>query len=446
MNFGMAVRVMRLRSHGGGGAAPLACWLSDSGTHAPPNYNTFAAPASEGGAYVDPVFGSTIRRISKTANHLSPNSPFDPWIAIGNVWSGVNSFNADNTKILLKTNGPTGIFSTAGGVLHWINYDFAPLAGITDCLWSHTNPNLLYYCSPTDDPYYTGADVAGSAELRSFNIDTQVDSLVHSFHQYAALATTSEDLSPDGNYIALLGNGRHSFWYRISDDTVGTVIDRVTTYGYTVGEKGSQYMIGPADNTGAFVMADFHSAPNVVHVLRPDTMAERFTIQNFDHRAFGLDIDNSPIMISDHYTGCAGGQYSVNKDNLVSAVRTVICLPVASYQDWYYAIPHNMPGWMLVTHIIASGDPDPSLDWIPFMQEIFLMSLDGTQVRRLAHHRCRPADYTETPHAMLYGSRPKSCISLDGKKIAFGSNYNQVNPTPDPGSPDYQDTYIIEVC
>jgi hypothetical protein len=43
--------------------APALAQLSVGGMELPPNYNTFQPPAV-GGTYVDPVFGSTVKRIS----------------------------------------------------------------------------------------------------------------------------------------------------------------------------------------------------------------------------------------------------------------------------------------------------------------------------------------------------------------------------------------------
>src|SRR4029450_6309937 len=47
-------------------------YLTDLETRWPPDYTTFRPPAGEGGAYVDPVFGTTVKRLSVPVQYLSP--------------------------------------------------------------------------------------------------------------------------------------------------------------------------------------------------------------------------------------------------------------------------------------------------------------------------------------------------------------------------------------
>src|SRR5262249_37096583 len=188
----------------------------------PPAYNTFLPPANEGGSYTDPVFGAKITRLSVATQHLSPWTG-QPWPSIGNEWSSVNAINADNSKVLLPSDGPLFIFNTTGGIYKTVDYDF----GISShaLRWSHTDPNIAYYFDP-DNPYYTGPDTGGPTYLKSLNVSTGVITTLHTFPNYAAMSFTGEDLSPDGDYIPVLANGRYSFWYKISTDTIGPIIDR----------------------------------------------------------------------------------------------------------------------------------------------------------------------------------------------------------------------------
>src|SRR5205085_5126240 len=66
---------------------------------APPSYATLLPP-SAGGSYVDPVFGSTIRRVSNalsTPNHDRGGNL--KWIE--NEYSTMSPFNSDNSKFIL---------------------------------------------------------------------------------------------------------------------------------------------------------------------------------------------------------------------------------------------------------------------------------------------------------------------------------------------------------
>jgi hypothetical protein len=382
-----------------------------------------------------------VRRLSVGTLNVSPYT-LEPWTAIGNEWSSVNAINSNNTKVLLKTSGPTGLFSINGGGVTWLNYAFPSVATVTTYRWSHTNPNLLYFVDP-DNAYYSGPDVGGPSAIKSLDVSTGAVTVLRTFPQYAALSFTAEDLSPDGDYMPILANGRYSFWYRISTDTVGPVIDRVALYGYTVGEKGSQYMLGEV-----FVMANFHKQPNGLMVFAAQTMALKFVTTEIDHRAFGLDVDGTPIAImpgsaSNH--GCDPlTTYAIVKWNLRDGTATkLLCSAVRAQTDYYYSLPQPSRGWLAVTHVMDQYDPLPP-DWIPFQSEIFLLKLDGSgTVRRLAHHRNRPSIIANPP-LLPYGARAKPTISLDGSKIVFGSNMGLVNPTPT-GSTDYQDAYLLDI-
>ena len=73
----------------GFGATGSAANLTDTDIHVPPNYFTMQPPAV-GGSYVDPVFGTTIKRLTDTTN--------DPIAGMAvPYYSQTSSFNLDDT-------------------------------------------------------------------------------------------------------------------------------------------------------------------------------------------------------------------------------------------------------------------------------------------------------------------------------------------------------------
>jgi hypothetical protein len=58
--------------------------------------------------------------------------------------------------------------------------------------------------------------------------------------------------------------------------------------------------------------------------------------------------------------------------------------------------------------------------------------MDGTEVRRLAHHRSRRLDH--------YWHQPRAAISRDGKLAVFDSNFG-ANPID-----EYSDVYLLDVA
>jgi hypothetical protein len=70
--------------------------------------------------------------------------------------------------------------------------------------------------------------------------------------------------------------------------------------------------------------------------------------------------------------------------------------------------------------------------WTPYTNEIMMVRLDGSQTRRLIHHRSRPFnDYNYTPRAT---------VSRDGTRVLFSSNYGM--PV---GYTNYSDVYVMAV-
>src|SRR5262245_56696276 len=117
---------------------PEKAHRSDMLSHKPSNYSTFKPPAAEGGWYVDPMFGTRVRRLSVASEHLSPWSG-RPWGLVGNEWASVNAVNVDNSKVLLQTGGPATVWSALGRLLSQLNYDFTVSA--LQYRWSHSDAN-----------------------------------------------------------------------------------------------------------------------------------------------------------------------------------------------------------------------------------------------------------------------------------------------------------------
>jgi hypothetical protein len=426
-------------------------------TIAPPNYNTLTPPGTEGAAYADPAFGTTVKRITVIANWPDRYSG-RPQPYVLNEWANVNPVNADNTKLLLQTNGPTQIWSVGGGRLAEIGRDYSPLA--IQFRWDRKNPNVMYFCDP-EVAYYTGADVGGTVAIKKLDITNGPPGVVTtllSLPQFAGLSFAGgEDMSPDGDYLPLIANGRYVFWYRISTNTIGPVINRVALYGYAVGEKGSVAIAGDR-----LAMADFHSnAPQEeLHILDRDTMTQVYVFPYSDHRAVGVDADGTPWIVMDDLggsqtyspTSCPDplNQYKAQKLNLHTFAVTSTCLPSSGRMDFYYAFSPARPGWALVTHTFEKTDgPQPST-WQRLENEIFWLNLDGSgEVQRLVHHRNRASDFsTGGPYDP---SRPKTAVSYDGTLAIFASNYGMVgvgapvgiNVNSPTGSILYSDVYLV---
>src|SRR5262249_5116521 len=91
-------------------------------------------------------------------------------------------------------------------------------------------------------------------------------------------------------------------------------------------------------------------------------------------------------------------------------------------------------GWVLV-ETIAPYDPIPPSGWFKYTDEVLQVKLDGSQVRRLAHHRSRPLN--------SYTYQPKVSVSRDGSRLVYGSNFGLQEILGYPT--EYSDAYMINL-
>jgi hypothetical protein len=89
--------------------------ITTTGVQLPPNYNTFVPPAA-GGTYVDPVFGSTIKRVSNAL--ATPNADRGGMLTwIQQEYATASPFNSDNSRFLLVHESYFGLYDGAGAFL-----------------------------------------------------------------------------------------------------------------------------------------------------------------------------------------------------------------------------------------------------------------------------------------------------------------------------------------
>lgn len=379
----------------------------DTGEHTPPHYDAFAPP-SVGGSYVDPVFGTRIRRLSEAGS--TPN-PFDgePLAFITGEYATMTPFNKDNRRLLLQHQSYYALYDADGGYIRDLPYQ---ISASSEPRWSRHDANVLYFLSGN--------------ELRQYDVARDEVRLVRAFRQYSRITGNGEsDISFDGDHFVFVGNARFVFVYTISTDTVSPRLD-------TAGHGFDSVYITPDNNvtvtyfargTGRFQGIELYDGQ--MNFLRQVTSAG-------GHMDLARDDDGSEVLVWANSgdpladPNCPNG---VVKVRLSDARRT--CLMTL---DWSLAIHVSGTddrGWAFVG-TYAPGDPDPGSDWPAYTNELLQVKLDGSEVRRLAHHRSRPFD--------SYVYTPKMSTSRDGSRVIFNSNYGQV------GLGDtYTDAYIIDL-
>jgi len=412
----------------GGSGSPGRC---DAPVHKPPTsgpfaYNSFVPPPTQGSSYVDPVFGTTVRRI--TADHINDD------LYARNMW-----WSADDTRYLHRTTNGTAfkdfwdVIDVATGK---VTHKGIPIGGVeggagpfaSDGGFDPVEPNVLYALGPTTvykitlnaDGTWTGVAYftpPGGAPLKS-------------------LGGTLNWLDASGRYMVVrYGDEPSVHLYDRQNLAAGPYANPVN--GASTIDKGhyvgitpdGQYLVGYQDG-GAYDLGQGVSW-KIDHENRAIAPSPTiFWSLAGDHAAFVSASDGRNYMIA--YNAVSGPQLwrvdiTNNADGLKQALQRV--LPnnklLRSFTTWNdtsqfaTAAPGPFQDWSFVSTEDGTDTLNGSVrSWHAFRQEIFAINVITGEIRRLAHHRSR-ADSGD------YFSQPRVSASWRGRYVGFASNFNQ---------------------
>ena len=102
--------------------------------------------------------------------------------------------------------------------------------------------------------------------------------------------------------------------------------------------------------------------------------------------------------------------------------------------DWMLAPHVSCPdqGGFCVVETYAPSEPSPS-NWPAYTNEIMQVKLDGSETRRLVHHRSRVWND--------YNYQPKVSVSRDGSRMVYASNHDLQQILGYPS--EYSDAYLV---
>jgi hypothetical protein len=392
--------------------AAARCGLTDLAPHAPPQYDTFEPPA-KGQTYVDPAFGCPVRRISDGMADFRDR--------VHHEYATMSPFNRDDTRILLHTCCEFFVADRHGTVI--VPPGTLRIPASAEPRWSRTDPDVFHYHS--------------AHQIWSFNVRTLAHTLVRTFDGYASIdfCGGSSDLSEDGDHLAVCGDVTDVFVYRFSTDATFTAR-------------------ALRDICSAHVTPDNHvlvDACDRVELFDIDMASGRTVAPFGGHLNIGRDRDRSEILLivgSNDLApapGCEGN--GVEKIRLPDGAKTCL-LPLYWGESAHLSVSDD--GWVLVSNTDETAhtpDPDdifrgtaepphalpPSAEteWGTYFNELTLVRVDGTEVRRVAHHRSRRLDD--------YWHQTRAAISRDGRFAVFDSNFGR-DPVP-----EYTDVYLVNI-
>jgi len=371
------------------GIAALAASTSSS-VMAPPSYGTLLPP-ERGGTYADPSFGTTVKRISD-AMKMTDNAGNGGLTTVSTEYSTASPFNRDNSRLILQHNSYFGLYD--GNGTYQKDLPFAVNVS-TEPRWSRTDANVLFY-------------VKGNS-LMKLDVSSGDSSVVRTFSEYGTINGQGEsDISRDGDHFVFAGDNRHIFVYEISSGTKGPTLD-------TAGQAFNQLYIASNNSVAIGWIANGSGRSQGVELFDRNMNFQRQLTHAIGHMHLTVDTNGDDVLIWNNSNDAQpiACQNGIVKVRLANAQQT--CLLEL---DWSLAVHITAPdgnGWAFV-ETYAPSDPFPqSSAWAPYTNEILQVKLDGSETRRLVHHRSRPFD--------SYVYQPKVTVSRDGSKVVYTSNH-----------------------
>jgi hypothetical protein len=378
-------------------------YVTDARSYAPVNYYVLLPP-DRGETYIDPAFGTTIKRISDA--RAQPNSAGDGTLTrITHEYATMAPFNQDNSRLILAHQSYYALHDGSGNYLRDLPFE------MTEPRWSRHDPNVIYY-------------LRGN-QLKQYDAGSGLATTVHTFGEYSTVSGKGEsDVCFDGDHFVLVGDDRDIFVYEVSTATKGPVLD-------AEGRTLDSVQITPDDNVTMTWVEPGEGRFNGIELHDRSMNFLRQLLPRGGHADVMRDTDGEEVLVTtaDPAAACNG---TIVKIRLADGEQTCLLL-----LDPSLAIHISAPdgsGWVIVS-TYAPSDPGPFQGWTSYTNEILQVKLDGSTVRRLAQHRSRPFnDYTWTPRA---------AVSRDGGRLVYSSNYGLPGILGHPA--EYADVYSIDL-
>jgi hypothetical protein len=407
-------------SSGGGGTGSVTGMLDDGVSHPAPAtgafaYNTFVPGAS----YTDPVFGTTVKRL--TSDH-----------ATDDLYARAGFWNANGTRYLHKTT----IQKVSDGSIEYSNIPVG--ARSFDRSFDPVNPDVLYYMSGNTIRKITLGAGGAFTDVVYLDVGTPTLSLggetdwldavgTHMIVRYGSEpsihvfdrtnlaagpytgAVDGSHVETGGGHVGITPDGKFVIRTGVTTGTPacsgGNGVTNNALYSYAI-NPGSRSVAGANEfwtlgcaHIGYVSASNGHSYAIVTGNWQPYIYAI-----DVSYNAYGqcnnTIISNARLLLSP-----ASWDYA---RHLAGAKK-------GTYQDWAFISVED------VTDVINSGSNSGGFitPWKLYQSEIIAMNVLTGEVRRLAHHRSRSiSDYRYQPRV--------SC-SWGAEVVGFASNFNQAD-------------------
>ena len=352
-----------------------------------------------GGKFVDPTFGPEILRVTDEQTAVDGGTFYSYW----------PTFNADNTRLLVRTanDGTAHVYdfdplNFSAGSRKLIPASPAGYPNLESAIWSGRDPDSLYALvgtkiyafHPSRGSYTLIADFSREFPgefLWQLSVSRNTDDVF-------AFARRRTNASGGSNYVGYAAYSRSQKALVVNQSIQPNDMDEVQV------DKSGRWLVvkGEFKTVGGMSIRDLQNGGSR-KVLRygPPDYAPGHS-------------DNA----SDFVSGFNNYLNTIDRRNFQNPMPITTELSLG--KDWTQGIhvSHlaDNDGWMLVSLYEVAAVPNPLG---PYHNEIILVKTDGSEsVIRVLHHRSVYKSYYDTPRAN---------ISRDGRFIAFTSNWGGRN-------------------
>jgi hypothetical protein len=357
-------------------------------------------PAGE--KFVDPVFGTTILRVTDEKDGAFNANSYSYW----------PSLNRDSTRLFITCGGKATLYDFDGArfqifanrPLFVVNPPVGHAVTAEDAIWSGSDPDVIF--------------AHDGMRLWSYNVENKKYTLEKDFvRQFGIGHLHQMSRSVNDNVFAFTIKDKnfvktgYAVWWR--DKDIVYKVDAAADMDEVQIDKTGQYLVVKTGKAGKGQVR--------VQIVNLQTRAVESLVDADPDYAPGHSDNGSGFLI--------GGDNWRNRFNYRKLATPHRFYPVIEMgNDWsigsHVSLLADDESWMLMSTFTANELPSTGV----FRNELLLVATDGSKrVRRLAHIHSLYRDYWDSPRAD---------ISRDGRFAVFTSNW---------GNPGRRDVFILKI-
>ncbi len=357
--------------------------------------------------FQDPVFNTCIVRVTDRFADLSPD---DPSLGLKNEYSRVQSFNADDSLIL--------VFSITGNWYIYDGWNLTPRVQIpidVEPRWDFKDPDLLYFIT--------------DSRLMAYRVSTGSTDVIHNFGadlpgEKIAIVWTRYEGSPssDSRYWGLMAEDED--WHPVALLIYDLETDQVIAKRMVDREKDiDSVSISPLGNYFLAFHDDYCDTDSPGDETNPcGLMVYDRHLQNgvnlvriIGHSDLTLDANGKEVLVFQDIDTDYISMLELDSGEITALVPIDFSYSALGFHFSGNAV--QMPGWVLVS---TSNGAKSSATWMD--DQIFALELkQNGRIVRFAHTH----SVVDESQGHDYWAEPHASVNTDFTRILFTSNWGR---------------------